>query len=301
MRPTEPRTSVPAPEPPTAGFAATARRMARHAVYRCLPLALRKRFAIWLNHQRWMSPERRGWLAARMVADLAQKDVNAYHKFLWQNHLSYARTYETELRFGRDNINGTRLLFFEDMVAQLRRLNLRPETDVHSVFEVGCSLGYLLRHLETEVFPAARILEGSDIDAYAVAKGSAYLEHLGSQVALMHGDMESLSEALAGRHYDVMFAAGVLLYLTEDAAQRLVADMLDHTRHLLAIAALAHPERDNRELTRSVPREHDGTWIHNVDRMLENAGARILDRRWEGARKVDGNTIYFLFAQPPAR
>jgi hypothetical protein len=38
--------------------------------------------------------------------------------------------------------------------------------------------------------------------------------------------------------------------------------------------------------------------IHNIDRMIERAGGRVLWRRWEGARKVDGNTIYFLIAEP---
>ena len=27
---------------------------------------------------------------------------------------------------------------------------------------------------------------------------------------------------------------------------------------------------------------------------------RVVFRRWEGARQVDGNTIYFVFAEPAA-
>ncbi len=276
------------------------RSLLRRALYRCVPLGMRKRAAIWICRRQGLPVERRAWLSARLVGDLAERDINAYHKFLWEHHLFYAHTYETELRFGRENINGTRLMFFDDMVRVLREQGRDPARDIRSVFEVGCSLGYLLRHLETEVFPAAEVIQGSDIDAYAIERGRAHLAHLGSRVDLLHGDMASLSGSLAGRRYDVVFAAGVLLYLTEDAAGRLVADMLRHTRHLLAIAALAHPERDNRELEASVTRAHDGTWIHNVDRMLERAGARIVARRWEGPRKVDGNTIYFLFAVPAA-
>ena len=42
---------------------------------------------------------------------------------------------------------------------------------IKSIFDVGCSAGYLLRFMETELFPGATTLEGNDIDEYALANG----------------------------------------------------------------------------------------------------------------------------------
>jgi hypothetical protein len=92
----------------------------------------------------------------------------------------------------------------------------------------------------------------------------------------------------------------VLLYLDEPSAAKLVATMLRYTGKLLAITALAHQEVDNSRLDRSVPRARDGTWIHNVDRMIRDGGGRVVARRYEGAKLVDGNTVYFLYAVPAA-
>ena len=67
--------------------------------------------------------------------------------------------------------------------------NLEPERDVESVFDVGCSLGYVLRHVETEVFPSAACLRGVDVDRYAVETGNNYLRSLGSKIELVAGDV----------------------------------------------------------------------------------------------------------------
>ena len=98
--------------------------------------------------------------------------------------------------------------------------------------------------------------------------------------------------------YDLVLASGVLLYLDQAAATKLVAEMLGRTRKVLVITALAHPDRDNEEIGFSKQRESDGTWIHNVDQMVADADGRVAARRWEGGRIVDGNTIYFLYALP---
>ena len=74
--------------------------------------------------------------------------------------------------------------------------------------------------------------------------------------------------------------------------------MMNHTKGILAVAGLAHSEKDNSLLEQSVTRERDGSFIHNIDKMVENAGGKIISRRWEGDTDVDGNTIYFLFATP---
>ncbi len=272
----------------------------KHTVRRIIPLSLRKPLAVLINHQHWLDADKRGWWARQLIADFAERDRNAYHKFLWRHHLDYAETYEITRRFGYENFNETRKLFFKELPSRLRGIGVEPTRDIDSVFEVGCSSGYLLRHMETNVFPAATCIQGNDIDAYAVESGNRLLRELGSRVEIFHADMEQLDELLRDRQYDFMLAAGVLLYLDQPSAARLVKLMLAHTRKMLAITALAHPEMDNAELRHSVPRERDQTWIHNVDAMISAAGGRLVARRWEGGKVVDGNTIYFLYAVPPS-
>jgi hypothetical protein len=67
---------------------------------------------------------------------------------------------------------------------------------------------------------------------------------------------------------------------------------------VLVLAGLAHPDQDNATLAASAVRERDGTFIHNLDAMVQDAGGRVVHRRWEGARLLDGNTIYFVFGVP---
>jgi hypothetical protein len=74
--------------------------------------------------------------------------------------------------------------------------------------------------------------------------------------------------------------------------------MLRHTSRLAVFAGLAHPDADNRNLAASVLRDRDGTWIHNIDAMVEREGGRVVARRWGGSELVDGNTIYFVLAEP---
>jgi SAM-dependent methyltransferase len=261
-----------------------------------LPLPVRKALAIWVNRQAWIAPGNRSYWATELLHDFATADVNAYHKFLWRHHLAYAETYEIALRFGYDNLNETR----KELPQRLAAAGLDARRDVRSVFEVGCSLGYLLRYMETDVFPDATRLEGIDIDVRAIEQGTKHLAELGSKVKLYSGDMEQMGAVLGESKFDLVLGSGVLLYLDEESAARFVATMLKFTGKLLVITALAHQDKDNKDLARSVPRGGDGTWIHNVDRMLSDAGARIVARRWQGGL-VDGNTIYFLYAVPGDR
>ncbi|HEU0054152.1 MAG TPA: hypothetical protein VFQ39_13290, partial [Longimicrobium sp.] len=98
----------------------------------------------------------------------------------------------------------------------------------------------------------------------------------------------------------MVLCAGVLMYLRRDDAAAAVAAMMGRCTGVLALAGLAHRSVDNRLLTDSVRREADRSWVHNLDAMVEAAGGRIVARRWEGAREVRGNTLYFVFALPPA-
>lgn len=268
----------------------------RNGVRSLLPLPIRKHLSLWVHHQTWLDAGRRAWWSQELVRDLADRDINEYHKFLWSNHLSYAVSYEVASRFGQENMKQSRKLFFADLKEHLAALSLDPGTDVRSAYEVGCSLGYQLRYLETDLFTAASVLEGIDIDAYAIQAGTAYLKSIGSAVRLQCGDMEHLEQVLGARRYDVILCCGVLMYLDEETAGRLVETLLRHTNIMLAFTGLAHPDNDNAQLGHSAPRESDRSYIHNVDAMVEQAGGKVVARRWEGSTLLDGHTIYSVFA-----
>ena len=268
----------------------------KSAVRGILPLAARRQLALWLNARSWLSPATRQWWTAELLRDFAERDPDGYHRFLWSNHLAYASSYDAGARFGAENLNATRRLLFSELTAALPATGIPTAADVRSVLEVGCSLGYLLRYLETETFRAATLLEGIDIDRRAVTEGQAWLAAAGSRVRLLEADMAALARVAGDRRYDVVLCAGTLMYLREPVAGTVVAEMLARTSGVLALAGLAHPERDNAQLTASVVRERDGTWIHNLDAMVSRAGGRVVRRRWDGARVVDGNTVYFVFA-----
>lgn len=280
-----------APSPRTPGRFDVPKRLLRSA----LPLDVRLAVARFLSRRRWVGA--RQWWAYEMLRDLADADPNAYHRFLWGNHLAYAESYEVALRFGADKIHATRRLLFEELRRCLTAEGWEADA-IQSVFEVGCSLGYNLRFLEQDVFRGATVLEGCDIDAYAIAQGSAYLEATGSRVHVFTADMAELDRQLGDRRFDVSFCAGVLMYLERPDAERVVAQILRHTKVVAAFAGLADPEQDNATLPDSRVRARDGTFVHDIDAMVTRSGGRVVGRRWEGARTVDGNTIYFVFAQP---
>src|SRR5688572_14254409 len=188
----------------------------KRALRSSIPLPLRMRLAIWLNRQPWFT---RDYLAVGLVGDLGLRDPEALHKFLWQHHfMGYARWYDSEEElFSLEQMQPSRRLFFDDLVSVVRELGLQ-QSDIGSVLEVGCSLGYLLRHLEVEVFSECRELMGIDIDEPAIRKGRDYLKRHGSKVILAQGDMEDLDRILGSKTVDLVFAAGVLRYLDEPNA-----------------------------------------------------------------------------------
>jgi 2-polyprenyl-3-methyl-5-hydroxy-6-metoxy-1,4-benzoquinol methylase len=258
---------------------------------------MRKRMAIWVHQQQWINSDRRSWWSVELVRDFAEKDVNAYHKFLWAHHLGYAAPYEVASRFGAEKIRPSRMIFF----AELRRCMeaLGPSArEIRSVLEVGCSLGYQLRYLETDLFPDADVLDGIDIDRHAVQAGQEHLGAIGSRISLKCSDIQQLDELLGSRVYDLIICTGVLMYLKEAEAARMVRAMLSHSRVMVAMAGLAHPVRDNAALECSDVRDRDHTLIHNFDGMVKNAGGSVLARRWEGDQQLDGQTIYIVLAAP---
>ena len=267
------------------------------AIRSVIPLSMRKRMAIWLHRQQWINPDRRSWWSVELVRDFADKDVNGYHKFLWAHHLGYAAPYEVESRFGPEQMRPSRVVFFDELRRCMTALGL-PGERIRSVLEVGCSLGYQLRYVETDLFPGADVLDGIDIDRHAVRSGQDHLRATGSRISLSCGDIQQLDDLLDGRVYDLILCTGVLMYLKEADAAKLLRAMLSHSRFMVALSGLAHPTRDNAELGRSDVRDRDRTFIHNFDGMVRNAGGRVLARRWDGDRQVDGQTVYFVFAAP---
>lgn len=261
-----------------------------------MPLSIRKPLVLWIYRQEWINSNRRNWWSIELLKDYAETESNEYHKFLWSNHLTYAVTYEVEQQYGSENIKTSREMFLGELVSTISKAGLDWKHDVKSVFEVGCSLGYQLRYIEKELFKTATEIKGIDIDKHAIEEGRKYLRKIGSKVEIACEDMENIDRILKSRQYDIIICTGVLMYLNENSGMRLVKQMLKHTGTLLAVSGLAHPEIDNENMEKSELRDFDRSFIHNIDMMVKKAGGRIVARRWEGNRVVDGHTIYFVFA-----
>ena len=260
-----------------------------------LPLKLRMQLAISLGRRNRLLG--RSWLASLCVNDLRITRPNDFHKFLWNNHLFYAATYEIEQRFGAEKQKEPRRIFFSHLLDHLRKLDVAPER-IQSVFEVGCSMGYQLRQLETEVFTYANRIGGLDIDEYAIKHGKMHLESLGSKVALIYGDMEKLDDLLDFNEYDIIICTGVLMYLSQENALAVVNSMLKRTKILLGLAGMAHPTRPNSEMTRSCIRNKDQAFYHDFENMIRKSGGNVIGESWEGDETASGSGIYFVFATP---
>lgn len=280
--------------PSPAGTISRTRQMSKRLLRAVVPLSVRQEIAKAIQQHHWITPLRRQWWSMELVRDLADRDIDAFHRFLWSNHLGYAESYEAACRFGSDNMKLSRRMFFADLREHVATVGLSPE-DIRSVFEVGCSLGYQLRSIETDLFTNATELVGIDIDRHAIRCGTDYLRVAGSKVVLCCADLSDLARVLAGKTYDLIICTGVLMYLNEDRAAEAVATMLRHAK-LTAMTGLAHPTVNNAQLPQSDVRSRDRAFIHNMDRMVDRAEGRVLARRWEGSRDADGNTIYFVFA-----
>lgn len=268
---------------------------AKSAFWSAVPLAVRKRAAIGISRAGVLSHGHRLRLSMLAVGDLAERDNGAFHKFLWSHHLAYALYYGADERF-RSPIESSRVELFADLERHLQGLRVQPR-DVDSILDVGCSVGNNLRYLEERVFPSAKAMHGIDIDHGAVADGSRYLASIDSRIELKAGDMEDLDGILGVRPYDVVFCAGVLLYLDERRAASVVRSMLHRTTMLCAFAALAHAPFDNRLMRASETRPWDMSHVHNVDAMVAAAGGRVVARRWEPGTLDGRQTIYFVFAR----
>lgn len=262
------------------------------------PLSVRKRMVLLVGRRRLLFHHT---FTMAMLTDFADSCPVEFHRFLWSHYLAYADTYEISRCFGQSQLARYHQALFADTVAYLLSRSVDHKTGVDSVFEVGCSLGYLLRFAETDVFPSAGTLRGLDIDRYAVTTGAAYLRSLGSRVELVAADITELREVMGEHVYDVVLCCGVLSYLSETTAAKIVEDMLRHTERVLAMACLAHPRVDNIELSRSDRRAIDNSFIHNLDRMVSEAGGTVARRRWESPKAIRDAGVYVVLAEPPGR
>jgi SAM-dependent methyltransferase len=233
-----------------------------------------------------------------LLHDLRHRDPEALHRFLWSNHLAYAKTYEVSKKFGASNVNPSRHILFSEMADYLSRQGVDPRTDIRSVFEVGCSTGHLLRHLETEVFPSAEALHGLDIDQHAIDAGAAHLGSLNSRVRLIAADMTDTARIMSDQAYDVVLCCGSLMYVAEEIAEQTVRAMLSHARRLVGIICLANPESKALTSLKSVTRFQDAAFIHNVHRMIVRNGGRIVCSRRVGTEVSGSSPSYAILSVP---
>lgn len=273
------------------------RQQIKRILRQSLSLEARKRLCILLNRQKSICEKTRSWWTSELLRDFQERDINSYHKFMWSHHLAYALPYETSARFGAENMAESRRIFFSDLIHHLEALGFNVKKQISSVLEIGCSLGYQLRYLETDLVPSASELVGIDIDTYAISEGKRFLNKVNSKVKLIRGEMSDLDRLIGVKSFDLVFSTGVLMYLRQNEAAQVVEGMLRRGRILVALTGPAHPETDNSLLPNSIPRAHDNSFIHNIDSMVRETGTDIIGRRWEGKRIVDGHTLYSVFAR----
>lgn len=263
------------------------------AVRRAIPLSARKVLARGVGRSGLPG---RCFVSMHLLDDPAHTQAENL-QFLWRHHLAFAGSYDTT-RFGANSLEASRRTLFDDIQEHLRKRGLTPENDVESVFDAGCSVGHVLRFAETEVFPSATVLRGLDIDKYAIESGTTYLRSVGSKVDIVASDIAELDQVTGDRRYDVVLCCGVLMYLDELTAERVMGVLLAHTRLVLGLICLAHPTIENFRLDRSEVRKLDGARIHNLDALVQHAGGQVALRRWTRPGGPEESVPYFLLAEP---
>src|SRR5690242_16896207 len=139
---------------------------------RVAPLGVRKAVARLVDKLPSSTRER---LILALLEDWATDAPSEYHRFLWSNHLSYARFYDSSQIDIGGSLNPLRLELLELACSHLRSVGVEPGTDIRSFADIGCSLGYLPRYAETTAFPGASRFLGIDIDETAITDGANYL------------------------------------------------------------------------------------------------------------------------------
>ena len=106
------------------------------------PLSVRKKLAITLGNKSWLP--RHSTLSFAILSDWAKRDADGFHRFLWTNHLGYAKWYEEFNDFGPEKLRPIRKMLFYDLKVFLLSHNIDPSIDITSVFDVGCSSGSVI-------------------------------------------------------------------------------------------------------------------------------------------------------------
>jgi SAM-dependent methyltransferase len=268
-------------------------RCAGKVVSRLLPLGLRKSMLT----SRVCPASRAGIdFSIGMLDDLRRRDPSAFHRFLWSNHLAYATSYEIERRFGEEKLNPSRGILFDEIARHLRGCGVDPRVKIRSIFEVGCSMGYLLRHLEVQIYPEADVLHGLDIDGYAIETGMQHLRSLQSKVRLFASDLADAPRIMGDRRYDLVLCCGVLMYVNQAAAEELVGTMLARAG-CLGILCLA-PTREDGDLSGESALRPDGAFLHDVNGMIGRAGGKVVCSRWIGSTVSGSSPSYAILAEP---
>jgi SAM-dependent methyltransferase len=239
--------------------------------------------------------------AVGMLRDLRRRDAGAFHRFLWSNHLGYAASYEVGKRFGASNLNPSRRILVDDIASYLLERGVDPRQNIRSVLDIGCSLGYLLRHIEVSLCPSAEVLHGIDIDEYAIHSGMAHLSSLESRVRLFVADMAAAGRFIGGRTYDLILCCGVLMYGDEQCAYEVVRSMLRSAKRLVGIISLAEHPDARTAAGRSLARPSDGAFIHDVARMIHRAGGRVAASRRIETQISGSSPSYAILAEPVIR
>jgi len=264
----------------------------KRVLWSITPLPWRKRAVIWLDSVPWLRTKAN--FSFVLLGDLDERDGEEYFRFVWSRHVAEARKFEGYIESDEDQLLPTRHVLLAELTGFLEARGLNPHRDVKSVLDLGCFRGSLLRFVERHVFENAEELVGVDLDAKAIAEGTARLARESSEVRLHCRDVTEVGSLLEGRRFDLVFCTGVLMYLTYPSAQKVVQWMCDSGTYVV-MTDIAHPCVDNGKLERS-ERRFDGGYLHNLDEMARTAGASVLYHRWDGDRSLDGFSIYFVFA-----
>lgn len=259
-----------------------------------LPLKVRKAIVIRLGRQKlpWGSD-----FSIGILGDLRRRDPETLHRFLWSNHLAYAARYEVQHKFAPEQINPTRRILFRQILEYNKARALDPQEQIGSVFDVGCSLGYLLRHLEVNVFPSAWALTGVDIDRYAVQAGMAHLQSVKSKVRLFEADLTKAGDLMQQQQYDLVLCCGVLMYVNEDTARSALQAIFTHCRRLVGLICLAGDDRRRREAAAGV-RASDGAYAHDMHRMIREAGGTLVSATWVDTATSGSSPSHVILAEP---
>lgn len=268
-------------------------------VRRILPRRLRVAMAGWFATHRGF-PGANRW-SEGLIRDLQESDVKEFHKFLWTHHLDrYGLAYEAGDLFSSGKLNSTTQAyeaFLEDLTASAQEVGGLEA--MGSVLDVGCSVGHVLRGLETDLISDVPVLVGMDIDRHAIAAGTAFLSQVGSKIRLVAGDLEELGDVLGDERFDFSYAAGSLSYLSEGDTREAVRAILGRTERLAAFIGLANPGVANSEMPGSRFRDELGRmWTHNFEEMVVSNGWSVVRSRWEPPGEGDAQGLYSVWARP---